>query len=346
MNAQSDQLPQYRGAAPTALPTASGKSWLRRNWLRLLVGLFVCGFLFVSGIMVLVFGAMRSSDVFKESVARAQSNPAVLQRLGTPVKAGFFVSGSINVSGNSGDAGLAVPISGPKGKATVSVTAHKSGGGWNYSLMQVAVDGAAERIDLLAGPTAISDNQTNENQSQPVSLSQPAQSATAEAAAPPPAATNPPPAYTSADPQPNGNLAPPSAAAAASDVIQNQDSNVSGIVAEIIQARRSDGVLSIKLRFRNTDSKAHEIHIIETRNYPAFYVTASNKKYFILKDTDGTYLAPETNSWDHSTLQVNLDPGHTYTWWAKYPAPPDEVKKITFITPVAPPFEDVPLSDH
>jgi hypothetical protein len=131
-----------------------------------------------------------------------------------------------------------------------------------------------------------------------------------------------------------------------SDVIQSQDANSPGVVAEITQAMRSEGVLTIKLRLRNTNSKAVSLNIIDSHDYPAFYVTASNKKYFILKDTDGTYLATQTTSWDHSTLQVSLDSGQSYTWWAKYPAPPSEVKKISFITPLTPPFEDVPVGDR
>jgi hypothetical protein len=40
-----------------------------------------------------------------------------------------------------------------------------------------------------------------------------------------------------------------------------------------------------------------------------------------------------------------LDPGKTYLWWAKYPAPPAEVKKINFMMPITSPFEDVPITD-
>jgi hypothetical protein len=32
-------------------------------------------------------------------------------------------------------------------------------------------------------------------------------------------------------------------------------------------------------------------------------------------------------------------------WYAKYPAPPAEVKKVSYYTRATPPFEDVPVSD-
>jgi hypothetical protein len=337
MNAQSGQIPQYPADFPTSLHTPAPRSWLRRNWLWLLAVLFASGLLFVFGLLTLIFSAMRNSDVAKEATTMAQSNSAVVQRLGSPIEEGFFVSGSVNVGEGTGDADLSVPISGPKGKATVSVTAHKSAGVWNYSLMQVGIASTGERIDLLSGAPP-----TSENQSQPANPPQPAQSAAVDAPAPQPTtvAANSPGPSASADPQPSSPAASPS------DVIQSQDANTSGIVAELTQVRRSEGVLSIKLRFRNTDSKALHLKIIEAYNYTAFYVTAGNKKYFILKDTDGTFLATEATSWDHKTLEMDINPGSSYTWWAKYPAPPPEVKKITFITPLAPPFEDVPLSDR
>lgn len=143
------------GAMPTpgTMPVQR-KSWLARNWFWLLIALAVCGGAFLFGIFSLIVGAIRGSDVAKEAVARAQSNTVVVQRLGTPINEGWFVVGSINVSNSSGNANLAVPISGPKGKATVYVRARKAMGKWNYGFIQAAIEGSNERIDLLASPGA------------------------------------------------------------------------------------------------------------------------------------------------------------------------------------------------
>ena len=128
-------------------------NWWSRNWkwfvpagCLTIVLLFAA---FIGGIVMIVFGSMKQADVYKQAVARAQSDPVVVQKLGSPIETGMFLSGNINVNGPSGDAKIAIPIHGPKGKGTIYVEATKSAGKWDFSLMQVAVDGEDTRIDLL-----------------------------------------------------------------------------------------------------------------------------------------------------------------------------------------------------
>ena len=64
---------------------------------------------FVGSIALIVFSAMKSSDVYKDALARAKTHPAVIEALGSPVTEGFLVSGSTNVNGASGEANLSVP---------------------------------------------------------------------------------------------------------------------------------------------------------------------------------------------------------------------------------------------
>jgi hypothetical protein len=142
---------------------------------------------------------------------------------------------------------------------------------------------------------------------------------------------------------------PPTAqpqAAQLSDVIQTQDANVDGVVAELTGCRRSEGVLTIKVRFRNNSDKQKHLDFTHWNatafDNPKFYVTAGNKKYFLLADSDGTVLS--TNSTGNG-VDATLDPGKTFLWWGKYPAPPADVKKINFMMPVATPFDDIPISD-
>src|SRR5262245_46921479 len=104
---------------------------------------------FVGSILVIVFGAMKSTDVYREALARAKADPAVIEALGSPIKDGFLMSGNTNVNGASGESNLAIPISGPKGKGTVYVSATKSLGQWNYSGLVVEVGQTHQRIDLL-----------------------------------------------------------------------------------------------------------------------------------------------------------------------------------------------------
>jgi hypothetical protein len=123
-------------------------------------------------------------------------------------------------------------------------------------------------------------------------------------------------------------------------VIQIQEPNAPGLVAELTEATRKDAVLTVKVRFRNTGAD-NAIHSFETGHgdYGLFYVTAENQKYFVLKDSEGAPLAPKY-------LSVNLEPGQTMTWWAKFPAPPAGVTTFDLVIPDTPPFEDIPITDR
>ncbi len=144
----------------TPRPSSQGtppkkKNWFERNWMWFVpvaavtvIGLFV-GFALL--IVYLVFGFIKGSDVYQEALNRAQNNPAVVERLGTPIEPGYFFSGNINVSGASGNADLSIPIHGPKGKAKIYLHATRTAGLWNYSLLVVEFIDTGERLDLLEG---------------------------------------------------------------------------------------------------------------------------------------------------------------------------------------------------
>src|SRR5271170_2645052 len=227
--------PILQGNAVGQIPVQR-KSWLGRNWKWLLLVSFLVMVCFGLGIFALIMSWMRSSDVALEALARAQANPAVVQRLGARIEEGWLTSGSINVgTGGSGDASLSVPISGPKGNGTIYVTARRIAGVWNYSEMIAGIESTGEKIDLLAGP--VQSQSPPSVPAVPSSQTQAAQNSTV-AAVPP-------------VPQPSAST-PSLLAAASSGVIQSQDTSTSGVVAELIQCRRSGGVLSVKIRFHNT----------------------------------------------------------------------------------------------
>ena len=109
---------------------------------------------FVVSIAVIVFSAVKSTDIYKGALARAKVHPSVIEILGSPIKEGFLVSGNTNVNGASGEANLSIPISGPKGKGTIYVAANKSLGRWNYSGLIVEIAKTHQRIDLLHSPVS------------------------------------------------------------------------------------------------------------------------------------------------------------------------------------------------
>lgn len=141
-------------------PATPRPNWWKRNWKWFVpLGCFTVMLLFVifvGSILVIVFGAMKSTDVYKDALSQARGNSAVIEALGTPIKDGFLVSGNTNVNGASGEANLAIPISGPKGKGTIYVSAKKSLGQWKYSGLVVEVGQTHERIDLLQSPAPAS----------------------------------------------------------------------------------------------------------------------------------------------------------------------------------------------
>lgn len=126
-------------------------------------------------------------------------------------------------------------------------------------------------------------------------------------------------------------------------VLQSQETNESGITAEITEAKRKEGVLTIKMRLRNTGGGEADVTMTDgPASFDNYYVTAGDKKYFVLRDSEGKAIA--TNDQDgYITARVKKD--GTYTWWAKFPAPPAEVASVTFYTPIAPPFEDLPVGE-
>ena len=83
-----------------------------------------------------------------QALARAKASDEVRAVLGEPIQPGFFVSGNFSVNGSSGNADFSIPLSGPKGSATLYVTATKAAGKWEFTTLELAPKGAEARIDL------------------------------------------------------------------------------------------------------------------------------------------------------------------------------------------------------
>ena len=65
-------------------------------------------------IVLVVFGFMKGSDVYQHAFGAAASSPAVVEALGEPVEAGWYLTGTIRMDGASGRADIAnLPRSDP-----------------------------------------------------------------------------------------------------------------------------------------------------------------------------------------------------------------------------------------
>jgi hypothetical protein len=98
-----------------------------------------------------VFGILRNSDATKLALERAQSNAAVVQRLGQPLEPGWIISGNIKTTGSYAHAELEIPVHGNRGKGTIYVVASRLWGTWTFSTLEVAFADGTPRVDLL-GP--------------------------------------------------------------------------------------------------------------------------------------------------------------------------------------------------
>lgn len=144
-------------------PSTPRRGWWSRNWkwfvptgcLTILAMIAA----FVALIVFVVFGAMKSTDIYKTAVARAKASAAVKEALGAPLQVGMFLSGDTKVNGASGTADIAIPISGPKGKGTIYAVATKSAGEWSYETLAVEVAQTQERIQLIESDATAGDEE-------------------------------------------------------------------------------------------------------------------------------------------------------------------------------------------
>ena len=131
-------------------------NWFSRNWKWaaptgcLVMVLLVLAM--VAAIFAFVFSMMKTNEAYQHAMDTARADTEVVAALGQPIDEGWFVSGSFEETGPSGQASFAIPVSGPKGGGTIYVEAKKSAGQWRYEVMAVELDGNGDRIDRLDAP--------------------------------------------------------------------------------------------------------------------------------------------------------------------------------------------------
>jgi hypothetical protein len=134
-------------------------------------------------------------------------------------------------------------------------------------------------------------------------------------------------------------------AAPSSALVQEHET---GVEVTLVEARRTAGdSVTVKWRYRNTSP--NEVKLAKggsnwTDAYQltmgAFLVDAGNrKKYLVITDAENYPLTSKHGDWQGVTLAA----GQVLNSWAKFPAPPPGVEKVTITLPGVPPFEDVPI---
>jgi hypothetical protein len=139
-------------------------------------------------------------------------------------------------------------------------------------------------------------------------------------------------------------LAPRPAQAQAAKPLQVQETNVDGVTVELVEAVRKEGVLTVKMRYRNGGAQPVKVELMgDHRDADKYYVVAGSTKFLVLRDAQKVPLMSTLNA--HGGLAADLKPAGGFLVWAKYPAPPAEAKKFNFHTAHTPPFEDVPITE-
>lgn len=144
----TDYTKPYTPSQPPRMqsPPPSGSSGCLKGALIGCGVLFLLGVAGVAALFFFVFGAIKSSHVYTEAVHRAQANPQVIARLGTPIEPGWWVSGNVNIKNDSGQAQITIPIHGPKASATIHADAIEENSSWKFT--RLVVEGGGPPIDL------------------------------------------------------------------------------------------------------------------------------------------------------------------------------------------------------
>lgn len=134
-----------------AVYQAPAPMWEARH-LKLIVVLAVLGLALVgTTFFFALMSLMRNSTPVQMGLERAKANQAVAARIGTPMKPGWFTTGNIAVTDDTGSANLSLSLSGPKGKGRLYVEATRQAGVWRLESLEFVPHGSEEQMNLLDG---------------------------------------------------------------------------------------------------------------------------------------------------------------------------------------------------
>jgi hypothetical protein len=107
------------------------------------------------------------------------------------------------------------------------------------------------------------------------------------------------------------------------------------------EATRSNGVLTVKARVTLLGGETGNRRILYSNETGDPYLISGDQKYMMLKDNEGVPL----------TVADGFDPrfdrlGDTHGWWAKFPAPPPEVRTVSLYFKGFAPIENLPITDR
>jgi hypothetical protein len=138
------------------------------------------------------------------------------------------------------------------------------------------------------------------------------------------------------------------AAATTSSGIASADGEKPGTRVDVAELKRgSGGTVTLKMAFVNDSDKAigfgynfgdpdHQIRDHGSIGAVQLVDPVGKKKYFVARDSEGKCVC--------STNIPDVAPHSRLSLWAKFPAPPDDVQKISIVIPHFQPLDDVAIS--
>jgi hypothetical protein len=124
--------------------------------------------------------------------------------------------------------------------------------------------------------------------------------------------------------------------------------NWPGVTIDVMSLERKGSVLTVKWQVKSTADKRDTIYFQLTGKPQTTYLLdeESGTKYYALTDKEGNTLASEHIYADGAFgISDYLEPGATNRYWAKFPAPPPQVKSINVFFTNSDPFEGIAITD-
>jgi hypothetical protein len=171
---------------------------------------------------------------------------------------------------------------------------------------------------------------------------------TTQAAAPAPESTSSAVTTSPASAPASTPAVAPPAAATTSSGIASADGEKPATRVDVMELKRgSGGTVTLKMAFVNDSDKAigfgynfadpdHQIRDHGSIGAVQLVDPVGKKKYFVARDSAGKCVC--------STDIPDVAPHSHLSLWAKFPAPPDDVQKISIVIPHFQPLDDVAIS--
>lgn len=139
------------------------------------------------------------------------------------------------------------------------------------------------------------------------------------------------------------------AAAFAAKPLATVETNWDGVEIDLMSVERKGSVLTVKWAVRNIGSESVKPGFSMYGNgSTTFLVDEENgTKYYALTDKEGHVLATMHAYTESSRYGITeeIEPGKTKRYWAKFPAPPPDVKSVGVFFTNTDPIEEVAITD-